>query len=130
MSHCERQDLTIQEPGQDLTIQEPGKDAKTLDHIANAAEISGEPDQQIEVRFSTGTTMQVAGIDKHAVIEAVRFKVRHHVHEEEIVIDGGDAIRLIVKEVFEDRQFHIGHDGQITEATDSPSISDQEDTQE
>ena len=91
--------------GQDLTIQEPGKDAKTLDQIANAAEISGDPDQQIEVRFSTGTTMQVAGIEKHAVIEAVRFKVRHHVHEEEIVIDGDQAIRLIVKEVFEEREF-------------------------
>jgi hypothetical protein len=69
--------------------------------------------------------MQVAGFDKHAMIEAVRFKVRHHVHEEEIIIDGDQAIRLIVKEVFEEREFRIGHDGQITEATDPPSIADQ-----
>ena len=111
--------------GQDLTIQEPGKDAKTLDQIANAAETSGEPDQQIEVTFSTGTVMQIAGTEKHAVIEAVRFKIRHHVQEQEIVIDGAEVIRLIVKEVFEEREFNVGYDGQITEVTTPPDDTDQ-----
>ena len=32
------------------------------------------------------------------------------------IIDVADVIRLIVKEVFEERQFHIRHDGQIVEA--------------
>ena len=74
--------------------------------------------------------MQVAGFEKQAMIEAVRFKVRHHIHEREIVIDGDQAIRLIVKEVFEERQFHIGHDGQITETTDEPSATNQQGEQE
>ncbi len=69
--------------------------------------------------------MQVAGFDKNAMIEAVRFKVRHYVIESDSVIDGDEAIRLIVKEVFEELEFRIGHDGQITEATDPPSIADQ-----
>ena len=86
--------------GQDLTIYEPGKDAKTLDQIANAAEISREPDQQIEMRFSTGTTMQIAGIEKRAAIEAVRFKVKHRIAEQEIVIDGAEVVRLIVQRSF------------------------------
>ena len=125
----ERAQFTVS--GQDLTIKEPGKEPRTLDQIVNSADSSATPpDQIIEVRFSTGTTMQIAGFDKHAMIEAVRFKVRHHVHEEEIVIDGDQAIRLIVKEVFEEREFRIGHDGQITEATDPPSIEDQQETQE
>ena len=120
----ERVQFTVS--GQDIMIKEPGKDPKTLDQIVNSADTSETPpDQTNEARFPTGTTMQVAGLDKHAMIEAVRFKVRHHVREEEIVIDGDEAIRLIVKEVFEEREFRIGHDGQITEALDPPSIADQ-----
>ena len=120
----ERAEFTIS--GQDLTISEPRKEPKTLDQIVNNADISATPPgQTIEVRFRTGTSMQVAGFDKHAMIEAVRFKARHHIHEREIVIDGNQAIRLIVKEVFEEREFRIGHDGQITEATDLPTIADQ-----
>lgn len=104
--------------GQDLTIKEPGNDPKTLDQVMNGA-VSSEapPDQSIEVRFLTGTTMDIRGFDKPAAIDAIRFKVKYHVHEEEIVIDGEQAIRLIVKEVFEERRFHIGHNGQITETT-------------
>ncbi len=125
----ERVQFTVS--GQDLEIKEPTKEPKTLDQIANdAASSATSPDQKIEVRFPVGTTMQVAGFDKHAMIEAVRFKVRHHVHEREIVIDGDQAIRLIVKEVFEERQFHIGHDGQITETTDEPSATNQQGEQE
>ena len=112
--------------GQDLTIKEPGKETKTLDQIANAAVSSvTSPDQILEVRFPTGTTMHIVGFDKHAMIESVRFKVRHHVHEREIVVDGAEAIRLIVKEVFEDRQFHVGHDGRIVETTDPPTVDNQ-----
>ena len=108
---------------QDLTINEPENEPKTLDQILNAAVSSvTSPDQILEVRFPAGTTMQVVGFDKPAMIEAVRFKVRHHVHEREILIDGDQVIRLIVKEVFEDRQFHIGHDGRIVEATDPPTV--------
>ena len=107
--------------GQDLEIKEPTKEPRTLDQIANGAASSAtSPDQEFEVRFPVGTTMQVAGFDKQAMLEAVRFKVRHHVHEEEITLDGDQAIRLIVKEVFEGKQFHIGRDGQITETTDEP----------
>ena len=96
----ERVQFTVS--GQDLTIMEPGKEPTTLDQVVNNVEASATPpDQTIEVRFPTGTTMQVAGFDKTAMIEAVRFKVRHLVHEEEIVIDRDQAIRLIVKEVFE-----------------------------
>lgn len=120
----ERVQFTVS--GQDLEIKEPTKEPKTLDQIANGAASSAtSPGQGVEVRFPVGTTMQVAGFDKQAMIEAIRFKVRHHVHEEEIVIDGDQAIRLIVKEVFEDRQFHIGHDGQITETTDKPTATNQ-----
>ena len=112
--------------GQDIEIKEPTKEPKTLDQIANGTASSAtSPDQVIEVRFPVGTTMQVAGFHEQAMIEAVRFKVRHHVHEREIVIDGDQAIRLIVKEVFEERQFHIGHDGQITETSDEPSPTSQ-----
>ena len=113
----ERVQFTVS--GQDLEIREPTKEPKTLDQIANdAASSATSPDQEIGVRFPAGTTMQVSGFDKHAILEAVRFKVRHHVHEREIVIDGDQAIRLIVKEVFEAREFHIGHDGQVTETTE------------
>ena len=113
----ERVQFTVS--GQDLEIREPTKEPKTLDQIANdAASSATSPDQEIDVRFPAGTTMQVSGFDKHAILEAVRFKVRHHVHEREIVIDGDQAIRLIVKEVFEAREFHIGHDGQVTETTE------------
>ena len=112
--------------GQELTIKEPGKETKTLDQIANAAVTSVTSEGQIlEVRFLAGTTMHIAGFDKHAMIEAVRLKVRHHVHEREIVIDGAEAIRLIVKEVFEERQFHIGHDGRIVETTDPQTTDNQ-----
>ena len=112
--------------GQDLTIKEPGKETKTLDQIANAAVSSvTSPDQFFEVRFLVGTTMHIVGFDKSAMIEAVRFKVRHHVHEREIVIDGAEAIRLIVKEVFEERQFHIGHDGRIVETTHPQPVDNQ-----
>lgn len=125
----ERVQLTVS--GQDLTIKEPGKEPRTLDQIVNNADRSATPpDQTIEVMFPTGTTMQVGGSDKHAMIEAVRFKVRDHVHEQEFVIDGDQAIRLIVKEVFEEREFRIGHDGQVTEATDLLSVADQQETQE
>ena len=112
--------------GQDLTIKEPGKETKTLDQIVNAA-LSSEPspDQILEVRFLAGTTMHIVGFDKSAMIEAVRFKVRHHVQEREIVIDGADVIRLIVKEVFEERQFHVGHDWRIVETTDPPTVDTQ-----
>ena len=115
--------------GQDLTIREPGKDPKTLDQIVNNADSSAaSTDQTNEVRFPIGTTMQVAGFDKHAMIEAVRFKVKHHIREREVVIDGDQAIRLIVKEVFEERGFRVGHDGQITQVTDPPSIAYQKET--
>ena len=112
--------------GQDITIKEPGKETKTLDQIVNAA-LSSEhsADQSLEVRFLAGTTMRIVGFDKSAMIEAVRFKVRHHVHEREIVIDAAEVIRLIVKEVFEERQFHIRHDGQIVETTDPPTVDTQ-----
>ena len=112
--------------GQDLTIKEPGKKTKTLDQIVNAA-LSSElsPDQIIEVRFLAGTTMHIVGFDQSAMIEAVRFKVRHHAQEREIVIDGAEVIRLIVKEVFEERQFHVGHDWRIVETTDSPTLNNQ-----
>ena len=112
--------------GQDLTIKEPGKETKTLDQIVNAA-LSSEPspDQILEVRFLAGTTMHIVGFDKSAMIEAVRFKVRHHDQEREIVIDGAEVIRLIVKEVFEERQFHVGHDWRIVETTDLPTVDTQ-----
>ena len=69
--------------------------------------------------------MHIVGFDKSAMIEAVRFKVRHHIDERESVIDAADVIRLIVKEVFEERQFHITHDGQIVEAIDPPTVDAQ-----
>ena len=113
----ERAQFTVS--GQDLEIKEPTREPKTLDQIANGAANSAiSQDQKIEVRFPAGTTMQVAGFEKQAMIEAVRYKVRHHIHEREIVIDGDQAIRLIAKEVFEEREFHIGHDGRITETTE------------
>ena len=108
--------------GQDLEIKEPTKAPKTLDQIVNdAASSATSPDQEIEVRFPVGATVQVAGFDKHAMIEALRFKVRHHVHERELVVDGDQAIQLIVKEVFEERQYHVGHDWKITETTEPPA---------
>ena len=112
--------------GQDLTIKEPGKETKTLDQIVNSA-LSSEPsaEQTLEVRFLEGSTMHIVGFDKSAMIEAVRFKVRHHIDERESVIDAADVIRLIVKEVFEERQFHITHDGQIVEAIDPPTVDAQ-----
>ncbi len=112
--------------GQDITIKEPGKETKTLNHIVNAALTSeSEEDQILEVRFLAGTTMHVVGFDKSAMIEAVRFKVRYHVHEREIIIDGDEVIRLIVKEVFEGRQFNIGHDGRVVETTDPQTVDTQ-----
>ena len=112
--------------GQELTIKEPGKETKTLDQIANAAVTSvTSPDQILEVRFLVGTTMHIVGFDKHAMIEAVRFKVRHHDHETEFVVDAAEVIRLIVKGIFEERQFHIGHDGRIVETTDPPTVDNQ-----
>lgn len=107
--------------GQDIEINEPNKEPKTLDEISNdAASSATQPEQVVEVRFPVGTIMRVAGIDKQAMIEAVRFRVRFHVHEMEDVIDGDNAIRLIVKEVFEERQLNIGHDGLVTEVVDAP----------
>ena len=113
--------------GQDLTIKEPGKETKTLDQIVNSA-LSSEhsADQILEVRFLEGTTMHIVGFDKSAMMEAVRFKVRHHVDERESIIDVADMIRLIVKEVFEERQFHIRHDGQIVEAIDPATVDTQQ----
>ena len=51
--------------------------------------------------------------------------VRMDDKEYEIVIDAAEVIRLIVKEVFEERQFHIRHDGQIVETTDPPTVDTQ-----
>ncbi len=108
--------------GAELTINEPGHEPKTLDQVVNGAVSSAAPaEQQIEVHFPAGTTMEIRGFDKHAMIEAVRFRVKPRVHEEDIVIDGEQAIRLVVKEVFEERRFNVRHDGQITETTASSS---------
>ena len=110
----------------EVFVNEPGKEPKTLDQIVNSPRISNtSPDEEIEVKFSNGTTMQVLGFEKHASLEAVCFKVKHHVIEKDLVIDADDAIRLIVKEVFEGRQLNIGHDGMITEVVGTPNIADQ-----
>ena len=122
-SHQAGNSVQLSASAQDLTINEPENEPKTLDQILNAAvSPATPPDHIFEVRFPTGTTMHIVGFDKHPIVEALRFKVRHHVHEREIVIDGAQAIRLIVKEVFEDRQFNIGHDWRIVETTDPPTV--------
>ena len=100
--------------GQGLLIEEPGKEPETLDQVLNSA-ANVTSSEQIEVRFPAETTMKVNGYEKRAKIEAVRFKVKWQVSTREIVIDAADAIRLIVKEVFEGRQFNVGYDGRIVE---------------
>ena len=111
--------------GNDLTITEPAKQPEPLNRILSNSVASTTPENQtLEVRFPAGTTMQILGFDKSAILDAVRFKRRYHIHEEEIVIDGAQAIRLIVKEVFEGREFHVGYDGRITETTEPSEAED------
>ena len=116
--------IQVTASGKDIMIKEPAKEFKTLDQVVNDTTSSAtQSNQEVEVKFPTGTTMQIRGFDKHPVIDAIRFKVRYHDYKDDIVIDGDEAIRLIVKEVFEERQFHIGHDGRITETTDPPNVA-------
>ena len=104
----------------EITIKEPGKEAKTLARVINeACEASVPPHEMNEVKFPSGTTLHSPGFDKHAIINAIRFKVKYKTYEDEIVIDGTEAIRLIVKELLEDRQFNVDHKGKIIETTTS-----------
>ena len=106
--------------GRDIAIVEPGKQSNTLDTILNNAvstvTTTGQP---IEVKFPRGTTIQISGYDKHGRVDALRFKVRHITTKNDIVIDGAETIWLIVKEVFEGRQFNIERDGRIREISDT-----------
>ena len=107
--------------GQEILIIEPNNEPRTLVEVANdAASSVASSGQEVEVRFPTGTTMRVSGVDRQATIEALRFKVKLRFDETELVVDGAEAIRLIVKEIFEERQLNIGHDGQVSEVTDGP----------
>ncbi|MDE2892190.1 MAG: restriction endonuclease [Chloroflexota bacterium] len=110
--------------GQEILIIEPNNEPRTLVEVANdAASSVTSSGQEVEVRFRTGTTMRISGVDKQATIEALRFKVKLRFDETELVVDGAEAIRLIVKEIFEERQLNIGLDGQVSEVTDGPDPS-------
>lgn len=109
---------------QDVTIKEPGQESKTLEQILNnALKAKASTGNKFEVNFLAGTTMHIVGHGKIGILDAVRFKVRHQTHESKIVIDVTKAIWLLVKEIFEGRQFHIGSDGQIIEVNTPPRIA-------
>ena len=106
--------------GQNTLVVEPGKEPVTLDEIANNAISKGvAPDELIEVHFPPGTALQIVGFDKTGRIDAFRFKVRYSTQRVEDVFDAADRIRLIVKEVFEGRQFTVGRDGVVREITNA-----------
>lgn len=107
--------------GQDVTILEPGKQPRTLDQVLNEASATViENNQTMEIRFLQGTTLKIAGVEKTAVLDAIRFQVEHHVIEKEIVIDASQAVELIVTEVFQEREFVISPVGRVSEITDRP----------
>ena len=104
--------------GQELTIKEPSKEPEPFNQVlSNAVNSATAQNQEISVTFPVGTTLHILGFDKPAVIDAILFKVKYHTSEREIIIDGKKAMRFIVKEIFELRQFNIDYAGRVTEIT-------------
>ena len=101
-------------PGQSV-ITEPGGKSQTLDGIINSNLDKATPQGQVVVNFPKGTSVKIAGYDKKVAIAAVRVKVEWHTRQQNFIIDIKDFIYMIVEEIFEQRQFHIGYDDSIVE---------------
>ena len=106
--------------GQDIRITQPGREPETLDQVLNyAPETREKTDRSVAIAFPPGTMAQIVGVDKIAPIDGVRYNVRHHVSEEEHIINGDELVHMIAKEVFQEREFVISREGQVRETTDS-----------
>ena len=113
----EVRELTV--TGQDIYITQPGREPETVDQILNEApETREKTDRSVELAFPPGTIAQIVGVDKIAPIDGVKYNVRHRVSEEEHIINGDELVHMIVREVFQEREFVISREGQVRETTD------------
>ena len=109
---------TFEISGQELVVREPGSEPRTLDDIVKGEiDPNGQDGQAIEVRFASGTIMEIAGRGT-GDLEALRFKMRYSDTKCEHTFDCATLVRFIVKTVFTERRFHIMHDGRVTENSD------------
>ena len=81
----------------------------------SSADQSKMPHEINEVKFPAGTILGIMGSDKQTTIDGMRFKAKYHTVEDEIMIEGTEVIRYIVKELFEEREFHIDATGIVSE---------------
>ena len=106
--------------GQEIYITQPGREPETVAQVLNnAPETREKTDRSVELAFPPGTIAQIVGVDKIAPIDGIRYNVRHHVSEQEHIISGDELVHMIVREVFQKREFVISREGQIRETAAS-----------
>ena len=103
-----------------ILIEEPNGKPKTLHELSSEALSNSPDDSEYILDFPEGSILTVPNFPEYAAngtfIKCIGFKVRHRVPmTAEINIRGEDYMYMIMKDLFEDREYTIASDGSIAE---------------
>lgn len=107
--------------GDEMFITEPGQPAITLAQLLNNHANADSPASldftEMEIRFPEGAIISFTTNEHTAKVDGFRYKVRFltaHA-EKSIALEGAEAARYIVNEIFEGCRFAFAEDGQVRE---------------
>lgn len=72
--------------------------------------------QKFEITFAPGSEIRIAGEDFRSPVEAVHFSVKYSTYETKAEIKGEEYISMIMRCIFEDKEFIVYKNGQVLEA--------------
>ena len=76
-----------------------------------------EEEKAYSVPFPSGTTLSFPEHEARVSIKEIRFKVRYNTIKQKIKICGEDYVAMIMYSIFENKQFFISRDGEVSEWT-------------
>ena len=101
---------------ENVRIEEPARGVRTLQDIIQKelAKDAGEG-RVIERCFLPDTLLRIEGDQRSADINGIRFKVRYHHLSDQISINAENYVYMIMRELFEKREFTLDRKGDLTE---------------
>ena len=114
----EGREFQISAATSDILIHTPDGDSTSLHELTNSKPGNVSREGEVEsysVPFPTGTTLSFPTSESKLPIREIRFKIRYEVSTEEIELRGEDHVFMIMRAIFENREFVISPLGGIRE---------------
>ena len=111
-------EFQISAPTSDILIHTPDGNSTSLHELTNSKPGNVSREGEVEsysVPFPTGTTLSFPKIESKVPIREIRFKIRYEVTAEETEIRAEDHVFMIMRAIFENREFVISPLGGIRE---------------